>query len=283
MASAVQGHQPNLSAADGRPTGRSGQIVDEADGLAAGLVGTLGKMTDLEPAIIEGELLHYRTVLAVAVLDARDRHVTELVFEKLDRAVTARAQAGEHGARVVTSGDAGLDERRRGAPDAGGDMEIVELGTPRTASPARLPPLRTRPHDHVCNARADTCILVHMSLLDSSAEAPDASLERISSRLIEHDEAVRLAELFKLIGEPSRARILHALLIAGELRVGELAVVCGIAETSTSHALRLLRTAGAVRSRRDGRSVIYRLDDDHVRAVLDLTIEHVRHHDPDTE
>jgi DNA-binding transcriptional ArsR family regulator len=119
-----------------------------------------------------------------------------------------------------------------------------------------------------------------MSLLGSSAET---SLERISGDLIEHDEAVRLAELFKLIGEPSRARILHALLIAGELRVGELAVVCGIAETSTSHALRLLRTAGAVRSRRDGRSVIYRLDDDHVRAVLDLTIEHVRHHDPDTE
>ena len=118
-----------------------------------------------------------------------------------------------------------------------------------------------------------------MSLLDSSAESRSNDLQ--SAHRARRGGA--LAELFKLIGEPSRARILHALLIAGELRVGELAVVCGISETSTSHALRLLRTAGAVRSRRDGRSVIYRLDDDHVRAVLDLTIEHVRHHDPETE
>jgi DNA-binding transcriptional ArsR family regulator len=100
---------------------------------------------------------------------------------------------------------------------------------------------------------------------------------------MDHDEAARLAELFKLLGEPSRARILHALLIAGELRVGDLATACDVSETSASHALRLLRTAGAVRSRRDGRTVIYRLDDAHVRALLDLTIEHVRHHDPEAD
>ena len=71
------------------------------------------------------------------------------------------------------------------------------------------------------------------------------------------------------------------MLLAGELRVGDLAAACEISETSVSHALRLLRTAGAVRSRRDGRTVIYRLDDAHVRALLDLTIEHVRHHEPE--
>jgi DNA-binding transcriptional ArsR family regulator len=50
-------------------------------------------------------------------------------------------------------------------------------------------------------------------------------------------------------------------------------------ETSVSHALRLLRTAGIVRNRRDGRNVFYSLDDAHVRMLLDLSREHLRHGD----
>lgn len=116
----------------------------------------------------------------------------------------------------------------------------------------------------------------------TTGTTPDSPpLGSVRRRLIDHDEADRLADLFKLIGEPSRARILHALLLADELAVGELATVCDISETSASHALRLLRTAGAVRSRRQGRSIIYRLDDAHVRSLLDLTIEHVRHQPAD--
>lgn len=91
------------------------------------------------------------------------------------------------------------------------------------------------------------------------------------------DEADALATLFKLLGDRSRARLLYALLETGELCVGDLAAVLAVSETSVSQALRLLRTSGVVRNRREGRHVLYRLDDAHVRALLDLSREHLRH------
>lgn len=90
-------------------------------------------------------------------------------------------------------------------------------------------------------------------------------------------EAGRLADLFKLLGDPTRVRLLFALLESGELCVNDLATTVGVAESSVSHALRLLRTAGVVRNRRDGRTVYYSLDDDHVGRLLDLSLEHQRH------
>ncbi|QTE31186.1 ArsR/SmtB family transcription factor [Pengzhenrongella sicca] len=91
------------------------------------------------------------------------------------------------------------------------------------------------------------------------------------------DEAAALAQLFKLLGDPTRTRILYALLGAGELCVCDLAAVVGVPETTVSQALRLLRTAGAVDNRRAGRMVFYRLADAHVRMLLDLSREHTRH------
>jgi DNA-binding transcriptional ArsR family regulator len=88
---------------------------------------------------------------------------------------------------------------------------------------------------------------------------------------------VRVTELFRLLGDQTRVRILYALVEAGELCVCDLAAVVGAPETSVSHALRLLRTAGVVRSRRGGRMVFYSLTDAHVRLLLDVTAEHLRH------
>ena len=93
------------------------------------------------------------------------------------------------------------------------------------------------------------------------------------------DEATRLADLFRMLGDPGSNRILFALLDAGELCVSDLAVAVHAPETSVSHALRLLRTAGIVRNRRDGRNVYYALDDAHVRMLLALSLEHLRHGD----
>jgi DNA-binding transcriptional ArsR family regulator len=90
-------------------------------------------------------------------------------------------------------------------------------------------------------------------------------------------EAIELAGLFKLLGDPSRTRILYALLEAGELCVCDIAAAVGVPETSVSQALRLLRTAGVVSGRRAGRMVFYRLADAHVRMLLDLSREHTRH------
>ena len=75
----------------------------------------------------------------------------------------------------------------------------------------------------------------------------------------------------KLLGEPSRIRILFALLEAGELCVCDLAAVVGVSETVVSHSMRLLRAAGIVANRRDGRVIYSRLDDDHVAKMLELS------------
>lgn len=92
-------------------------------------------------------------------------------------------------------------------------------------------------------------------------------------------EARTLADMFRLLGDPGRVRILYALLEAGELCVSDLCVAVGAPESSVSHALRLLRTAGIVRNRREGRNIYYGLDDAHVGLLLDLTREHLRHND----
>lgn len=100
-------------------------------------------------------------------------------------------------------------------------------------------------------------------------------------RLIDFDEAEALADGFKLLGEPNRVRILYALLEAGELCVCDLAATVDVSETTVSHAMRLLKAAGIVRNRRDGRMIYYRLDDAHVRMLLDLSREHLAHTDGD--
>jgi DNA-binding transcriptional ArsR family regulator len=97
-------------------------------------------------------------------------------------------------------------------------------------------------------------------------------------RLLPDPELTRLTQLFRLLGDATRARLLYALLEAGELCVCDLAAATGTPETSVSHALRLLRTAGVVKARRDGRMMHYSLDDAHVRMLLDLSREHLRHH-----
>lgn len=90
-------------------------------------------------------------------------------------------------------------------------------------------------------------------------------------------ELGRLTELFRLLGDPTRTRLLYSLVEAGELCVCDLAAATGTPETNVSHALRLLRTAGIVKARRSGRMMFYSLDDAHVRILLDVSREHLRH------
>lgn len=84
------------------------------------------------------------------------------------------------------------------------------------------------------------------------------------------------ADVFSLLGDPRRLTLLLALL-DGELCVHDLAAVTGQSESSTSHSLKLLRAHRVVAPRRDGRRVFYRLDDPHVRMLLDLAVHHASH------
>jgi DNA-binding transcriptional ArsR family regulator len=87
-------------------------------------------------------------------------------------------------------------------------------------------------------------------------------------------DAETLANRFRLLSDPGRLRMIYALQEAGELCVCDLAAVVGASESSTSHQLRQLRQAGLVRHRRQGRTIYYRVDDTHVRLLLDVAVEH---------
>ena len=78
-------------------------------------------------------------------------------------------------------------------------------------------------------------------------------------QLIDFDDADRLAELLTLLADATRARILFALGAVDELRVGDLAATLDVSEDAVGYALKLLRMAGLVRGRKEGRSVCYRL------------------------
>lgn len=105
---------------------------------------------------------------------------------------------------------------------------------------------------------------------------PD-TVELTRTKVPDTPEAERLAQLFRLLGDPKRTRILYALLEAGELCVCDIAATVDVMESTVSQALRLLRTAGIVANRRAGRVVYYRLADAHVRLLLDLSREHANH------
>lgn len=91
----------------------------------------------------------------------------------------------------------------------------------------------------------------------------------------EHD-VVELADIFGLLSDPGRLRLLMALL-EGEMCVCDLSACSGQSESAVSHALRLLRAHRVVQVRRSGRMAYYRLADSHVRVLLDIALTHVGH------
>jgi ArsR family transcriptional regulator len=84
-----------------------------------------------------------------------------------------------------------------------------------------------------------------------------------------------MTDIFKALSDPSRLKIVTAL-SACELCVCDLAAVCGSSESAVSHQLRILRNLKIVRYRREGKVVFYRLDDDHVKSLINQSLEHVR-------
>jgi DNA-binding transcriptional ArsR family regulator len=99
----------------------------------------------------------------------------------------------------------------------------------------------------------------------------------VRKSLIEQREATRVAEVFKVLGDPSRCRLVYALLAAGEICVCDLAAALDMSESNVSHHLRVLRAHSLVRPRRQGKMVFYAPDDEHISLLLDLTREHVTH------
>jgi DNA-binding transcriptional ArsR family regulator len=86
-------------------------------------------------------------------------------------------------------------------------------------------------------------------------------VERARARLPSHEEGDRLASVLTLMADPTRARLLYALDVVDELCVTDTALALGVSEDAASYGLRVLRTAGLVTRRKEGRMVFYRLSD----------------------
>jgi len=105
-----------------------------------------------------------------------------------------------------------------------------------------------------------------------------ARVAHLRGALITEPSVLTLAETFRVLGDPTRVRLLDAL-SHGELCVCDLATLLGLSESATSHQLRLLRTLRLVRARRAGRMVFYALDDRHIVTLFRQGLRHVEEAD----
>lgn len=111
------------------------------------------------------------------------------------------------------------------------------------------------------------CNVIHQDVVDIvKASMPD------------EEDIFEVADLFKAFGDSTRARIICALSIT-ELCVCDLSALLNMSQSAVSHQLRTLKQARIVRNRRNGKSVYYSLDDEHIKALFRMAIEHVTEED----
>ncbi len=101
-------------------------------------------------------------------------------------------------------------------------------------------------------------------------------VDEAKQKLLDDQVYASLAETFAALADSNRAKIIYSL-ISQELCVCDIACVIGISESAVSQHLRILRTLRRVKQRKDGRVMYYSLNDEHIRTLLDVCLEHARH------
>ena len=102
------------------------------------------------------------------------------------------------------------------------------------------------------------------------------AVDKVLNKMPSENTFNHLADLFKLIGDTTRCRILFAL-DQDEMCVCDLANVINMTKSSVSHQLATLRRSGIVKCRRSGKEVYYTLDDDHIVKLFEIGLEHINH------
>lgn len=102
----------------------------------------------------------------------------------------------------------------------------------------------------------------------------EEAVAAVRRQMPEEDDLYDLAELYKVFGDSTRIKILYVL-FAAELCVYDIARLLGMTQSAVSHQLRILKNNKLVKYRREGKTVFYSLDDDHVRSILQLGMEHL--------
>ena len=113
---------------------------------------------------------------------------------------------------------------------------------------------------HVCD-----CEMIHETVVADTR-----------GRMQAEEEYGNLAALFKMFGDGTRVKLLHALEL-NEMCVCDLAALLGVTKSAVSHQLKALRLSNLVKSRRDGQVIYYSLADDHVKYILDIGFDHIHH------
>ncbi|MDR3071904.1 MAG: metalloregulator ArsR/SmtB family transcription factor [Clostridiales Family XIII bacterium] len=101
-------------------------------------------------------------------------------------------------------------------------------------------------------------------------------IEKVRGKMPEDNTLTELADLFKIFGDPTRVKILSAL-FESEMCVCDIAALLGMTDSAISHQLRTLRQTKLVKNRREGKTIYYSLDDEHVGTIFMQGLLHVRH------
>jgi ArsR family transcriptional regulator len=159
----------------------------------------------------------------------------------------------------------GLDHR----PDSPGPRPASRVTPPGAPIPGR------GPQADALGSGAETTNGVGQGAPDACEvfAADEGRIAHAHGLLVPEATAAALADTFRVLGDPTRVRILDAI-SHGELCVCDIATLVGMSESAVSHQLRLLRTMRLVRARRSGRMVFYTLDDHH---IIDLFAQGLRH------
>ena len=105
-----------------------------------------------------------------------------------------------------------------------------------------------------------------------SHEAHHEIIDRIS--LPDDEHFFELAEFFSVIGDSTRIKILY-LLFEGEMCVCDISEKLSMSMSAISHQLRVLKNSRLVKYRKEGKSVLYSLDDDHVKTIINMGVDHI--------
>ena len=101
-------------------------------------------------------------------------------------------------------------------------------------------------------------------------------VQKVQAQMLEERQLSAVSGFFKVLGDETRMKIINAL-AHGELCVSDLAAALEMTQSAVSHQLKLLRMAHQVKARREGKSIYYSLDDQHVIDILEEALTHIRH------
>lgn len=104
----------------------------------------------------------------------------------------------------------------------------------------------------------------------------------VRKKMPDENELCDLSDFFKILGDSTRAKIISAL-DENEMCVCDLASLLGMTKSAISHQLSSLRRANLVKNRREGKNVFYSLADDHVQAIFEKGLDHIREREEDME